>query len=65
MYSVARTDVFQENLERVDAKAMCRYYDLVAFEEPVSFVAREDEFIDVIVYVNGVTPRNLLPVLER
>ena len=60
---VARCDVFQENLERVDAETMGWNDDFVPLEKSVSFVTWESEFVDVVAYDDSVASRHLLPVL--
>ena len=64
VYGVAGRDISQEYLEGVDAEAMGRNNDFVSFKEPVSFVTRESELVDVIVYMDRVASHHFLPVLK-
>ena len=65
MYGVARRDVSEEDVDRVDTEAMGWDDNFIPFKKSVSFVAWESELVDVVTYVNSVLSHHFPPVLER
>ena len=64
MDRVSRVDVFHEVETRVKVETVCRNDDLISLKEPVRLMTCEDELIEIILDLDGVASRHLLPVLE-
>ena len=65
MYGVARRDVSEEDVDRVNTEAMGWDDNFISFKKLVSFVAWESELVDIVAHVDSVPSHHFPPVLER
>ena len=64
MDGVTRGDVVLKMVKGSVTEAKRWYNNLVAFEKAVGLVAWQEELVPIRLYAHGVTPCDLLPILE-